>query len=141
MFILFPLLSNLLIDKGTIIEKGNSLQTFTEVSLNYPNLDAKEVDNDKIPVAFKSKIIEYLNTIPTSGLKGTITVLGEPYIRQGDIVNLKIDVSRINGITYNIEQPHTSYYVEEVITKFDNSVGIKQQLTLGNKVGTKLWAI
>jgi len=117
-------------DKGNLIKKSNNLQSFTEVMLYYPNL-VDEIDR-------KNKITEYLNTIPTSGLNGSITVLGEPYIRQGDIVNLKIDVSRINNIEQYIEDQHISYYVKEVQTTFNDSTGIKQILTLGNKVGTKI---
>ena len=98
--------------------------------MNYPNLTETEL---------KTKIAEFLLDYPTSSLKGSITVLGEPYVRMGDVVQLRIDNSHINDVENLIEDKdddvgigYTSYYVDSVNTSF-GSDGLRQELTLGKK--------
>lgn len=124
----------LLTETSTEIIDTNNLQDFNEVIINYPNLSVDEL---------KLKIEEYINSYPVAGLKGSITVLGEPYIRQGDIVNLRINVSHIPNYNYYINDgvddkiQYVKYYIKEVQTTFNDSTGIKQLLTLGNSVQIK----
>jgi len=112
-----------LTNNTTTIKDTNNLQVYNEITLNYPNLSL---------TALEEKVTEYLVKFPDNGLSGSFTVLGEPYIRQGDIVDLKIDNNHIDTAPSNYFVGE--YYVKSVYTTFDSSSGIKQKITIGNKV-------
>jgi len=115
-------------DSQTEILSGNTIQDFNEVTLNYPNLTLKEL---------KQKILDFYKVYPSSGLRGTITVAGEPYVRQGDIVRLKINLSHIKDVPNYITDGTNNfidYYVKSVTTTFDMKSGIRQQIELDRKV-------
>lgn len=119
--------------QSSIIGDSNNLQVFNEVTLNYPNLNEGELI---------SNINDYFTAVPDSGLQGSFTILGDPYVRQGDIVQLVINSSHIDGAlnlvsdvdSNNLQTGYVQYYVKSVNTTFDNSNGIRQEITIDKKV-------
>jgi len=112
---------------GTVIKDSNNLQTFNEITLNYPNLNGVEL---------KQKVSEYYTNYPQSGLRGNFVALGEPYVRQGDKVQLRIDQSRNPNVTNIISDTKNdylqfiTYYVKRVDTSFTMDGGIRQRIEI-----------
>lgn len=131
--------TNLTQDADSIEVKNANLGSKSNINLFYPNIDED---------ALKEKINNYLQSFSNFNIKGSFTTIGEPYLRQGDIVTLRIDLSSIKGVEAIISDSGTQnllldsndstvisvkHYVESVTNYYDNN-GMKQVVTLGKKV-------
>jgi len=119
----------------TVVKDLNTLETFNEVNLSYPNLSKDEL---------KTKCEEYYKSYPDSGLKGSFTILGEPYVRQGDLVQLRLDTSHVDAIINVFNKSNkkptmnklkeellfVTYYIKAVKTSFTQDGGLRQILTI-----------
>ena len=71
---------------------------------------------------------DILDELKYSGMQGTVTTFGEPFIQHGDAVKLTDTLDLI-------KEKEGTYRVEKVVTRFGIGHGYRQVISLGKKIG------
>lgn len=92
------------------------------IDINIPNLDLKTMKE-----IAKAKYDEY----EESGYQGSFITFGEPYIRKGDIVQIKQKNGRVDNQT--VDYTLYSFYVDRVRRTYSVENGYRQEIIIGNR--------